>query len=220
MDTPSPCCSASRGVVSDSWSRCSIPLQGLLNATQVVRKLCNCKTHVNISETMQNSDRITTDRWYEVTYILQPVEQRHFQWPSRALHTERCGHASVWSLPLSQIFSTIDSLPAPRLTPRTSWLYRFFSAFREFFMAALRSRCGHYIFAVVSFFFFSSPNLSRRRLDVYHTSTHGVYGPSANLECRSEMCCTRLAENAGPKNRQKFAIWAPSHKFVGLYLRN
>ena len=24
-------------------------------------------------------------------------------------------------------------------------------------------------------------------------------GPSANLECRSEMCCTRLAGNAGPK---------------------
>jgi len=22
------------------------------------------------------------------------------------------------------------------------------------------------------------------------------------------------------KNRQKFAIWAPSHNFVGLYLRN
>jgi len=36
----------------------------------------------------------------------------------------------------------------------------------------------------------------------------------------SEMCCTRLAENAGPKNRQKFAIWAPSDNFVGLYLRN
>jgi len=46
-------------------------------------------------------------------------------------------------------------------------------------MAALRSRCGHYIFAlwfffISSFFFFSSPNLSGRRLDVYHTSTHGV----------------------------------------------
>jgi len=25
-----------------------------------------------------------------------------------------------------------------------------------------------------SFYFFSSPNLSGRRLDVYHTSTHGV----------------------------------------------
>jgi len=24
------------------------------------------------------------------------------------------------------------------------------------------------------FFLYSSPNLSRRRLDVYHTSTHGV----------------------------------------------
>jgi len=23
-----------------------------------------------------------------------------------------------------------------------------------------------------------------------------------------------------PKNRQKFAIWATSHNFVGLYLRN
>jgi len=45
-------------------------------------------------------------------------------------------------------------------------------------MAALRSRCGHYIFAlwflVSSFFFFSSPNLSGRILDVCHTCTHGV----------------------------------------------
>jgi len=52
-------------------------------------------------------------------------------------------------------------------------------------------------------FFFSSPNLRGCRLDVYHTSTHGV--ASVNLECRSEMWCTRLAENAGrkksPKNR-------------------
>jgi len=31
-----------------------------------------------------------------------------------------------------------------------------------------------YFHAVVSSFFFSSPNLSGRRLDVYHTSTHGV----------------------------------------------
>jgi len=44
-------------------------------------------------------------------------------------------------------------------------------------MAALRSRCGHYIFILFLFSFFllfSSPNLSGRRLDVYHTSTHGV----------------------------------------------
>jgi len=62
------------------------------------------------------------------------------------------------------------------------------------FMVALCYRAGHYIFALwfllsSSSFFFFSPNLSRRRLDVYHTSTH-----SANLGCRSETCCTRLAE--------------------------
>jgi len=45
-------------------------------------------------------------------------------------------------------------------------------------MVALWNRADHYIFALwflLSFFFFlSSPNLSRRRLDACHTSTHGV----------------------------------------------
>ena len=45
-------------------------------------------------------------------------------------------------------------------------------------------------------------------------------GLSANLECRSEMCCAWLAGNAGRKNRQKVAVCAPSYKLVGLYLRN
>jgi len=58
-------------------------------------------------------------------------------------------------------------------------LYRFFLV-TVVFMAALRSRRAHYIFIqwflllLFLSFFFSSPNLSRRRLDVYHTSTHGV----------------------------------------------
>jgi len=49
-----------------------------------------------------------------------------------------------------------------------------------FFMAALWNSAGYYIFALwfhLSIFFlssFSSPNLSRRRLDVCHTSTHSV----------------------------------------------
>jgi len=45
------------------------------------------------------------------------------------------------------------------------------------FMVALWNRADHYIFALwflLSIFFFSSPNLSRRRLDICHTSTHGV----------------------------------------------
>ena len=45
-------------------------------------------------------------------------------------------------------------------------------------MAALRSRCGHYVLPCGFFLsiclFYSSPNLSHRRLDVYHTSTHDV----------------------------------------------
>jgi len=35
-----------------------------------------------------------------------------------------------------------------------------------------------------------------------------------------QTCCTRLAENTGCKNRQKFEIWEPSHNFVRLYLCN
>ena len=46
-------------------------------------------------------------------------------------------------------------------------------------MVALWNRADHYIFILwflssSSSVFFSLPNLSRRRLDVYHTSTHGV----------------------------------------------
>jgi len=50
-----------------------------------------------------------------------------------------------------------------------------------------------------SIFFFSSPNLSRRRLDVTHSYTHG----SANLRCRSETCCMGLTENTGRKKSPK-----------------
>jgi len=44
-------------------------------------------------------------------------------------------------------------------------------------MVALCNRADLYVFVLSflsSFFFFSLPNLSGRRLDVYHTSTHGV----------------------------------------------
>jgi len=65
--------------------------------------------------------------------------------------------------------------------------------------------CGHiYFHPVVSsfFFFISSPNLSGRTLDVYHTS-HTWCGLSANLERMSEVCCTWLSENTGRKNDAK-----------------
>jgi len=44
-----------------------------------------------------------------------------------------------------------------------------------FVMVAVWNRADHYIFALwLLSIFFSSPNLSGRRLDVYHASTHGV----------------------------------------------
>jgi len=70
-----------------------------------------------------------------------------------------------------------------------------------------------------SFFFFSSPNLSGRRLDVYHTYTHGValvriYDAGLKPAAHGSL------EMQDAKKSPKIAIWAPSHNFIGLYLRN
>ena len=80
-----------------------------------------------------------------------------------------------------------------------------------------------YFCPVVSFFFLSfylsSPNLSRRRLDVCHTSTHGVALvriSDAGLK-RADHGSLKIQD---AKYRQKIATCAPSHNFVWLYLRN
>jgi len=69
------------------------------------------------------------------------------------------------------------------------------------------------------FFLFSLPNLSRRRLDVCHTSTQGV-----DLVGIYDAGLKRAAPGSlkiqDAKMLPKIAIWAPSHNFVGLYLRN
>jgi len=70
--------------------------------------------------------------------------------------------------------------------------------------AIIFSCSGFYLFLLLSSIFFSSPDLSGRTLDVYHTSTQWC-GLSVNFECRSETCCARLAGNTArkksPKNR-------------------
>jgi len=43
-----------------------------------------------------------------------------------------------------------------------------------------------------------------------------MYGPSANLECRSEMCCTRLAGNTGHK---KSPFWHHRTTLSGYIFR-
>jgi len=79
-------------------------------------------------------------------------------------------------------------------------------------MVALCNKADHYIFSLwflSSFFFFSSHSLSGRRLDVYHTSTHGV------ASVRNRMHVWNVLHAARWKYRtQKI------DNFVGLYLRS
>jgi len=90
-------------------------------------------------------------------------------------------------------------------------------------MVALWKRADHYIFFVwflsSSSSFFSSPDLSSRTLDVYHTSTHGVaLVRISNADLK--VAARGSLQMQDPKTSPKIAIWAPSHKFVELYLRN
>jgi len=101
-----------------------------------------------------------------------------------------------------------------------SW---YFMAMSCLFMAALRSRCRHYIFALwfllLSIFLFFLAWFQPSQigcLPYFHTWC----GLCANLRCSSETCCSRLAENTWCKKSPKIAIWAPSHYFVGPYVRN
>ena len=102
-------------------------------------------------------------------------------------------------------------------------------------MAALLSRCGHYIFVLwllwflvssssssssfflSSFFFLAYSQRSQSGCLPYFYTWCGL---SANLECRSEMCSTRLAENTARKNDAKNRHLGNIAQFVGLNLRN
>ena len=66
-------------------------------------------------------------------------------------------------------------------------------------MAALCNRAGHYIFGLFLLLFFLAESQWPQIGCLPHF--HTWCGPSANLEYRSEMCCTRLAGNTGCKNR-------------------
>ena len=100
-----------------------------------------------------------------------------------------------------------DLLTSNDTLPISVWLGRSMHPQQHLVMAALWNRAGHYIFVLcfllsIFFFFLSAPILSRHKLDVYHTS-HTWCGLSANLGCRSEMCCMRLTENTGHKKSSK-----------------
>jgi len=76
------------------------------------------------------------------------------------------------------------------------------------------SSCGFFFLL----FYFLTYNLSGRRLEVYHTSTHGVALVQIYKAGLKRAACGSLKIQDAKKS-PKIAIWAPSHKFVGLYLR-
>jgi len=91
-------------------------------------------------------------------------------------------------------------------------------------MAALWNKEGHYtlilwfrsIFYLLFLFIAWSQRSQNGCLPYFDTWC----GPSANLQCRSEMCCTRLAGNAGPKKSPKIGHLGTVAQFVGPCLRN
>ena len=94
--------------------------------------------------------------------------------------------------------------------------------FFEFFLWSPYGIGQTIIFLPCGFFFlllFSWPNLSRRRLDVCHTSTHGVALVQIS-DARLKLAACGSLEMQDAKKSTKVAIWAPSHNFVRLYLRN
>ena len=66
----------------------------------------------------------------------------------------------------------------------------------------LAGRPSGWALAHILVFFFFWPNLSEAITDWISTILLHMVWISANLECRSEICCTRLAGSAGPKNSQ------------------
>jgi len=123
-------------------------------------------------------------------------------WPQKNTHICPTHISSKWQNPLPKVWSTswwyvseghhfyekpgwADWNYQLLTIIACSWVAQILSVFiighePMLVMAALRSRCGHYIFALwflfiyLLSFFYSSPNLSGRTVDIYHTSTHGV----------------------------------------------
>ena len=123
----------------------------------------------------QNSLRIMTSGW------TKGRTQVTVKTISRWLVLQRSGISDCQSF-LDTACSSFVSLhsKAARVHCWRQWTFWWQSVLpepTEIIMVALCNRADHCIFALwflSSFFFFSSPNLSGQRLDVYHTSTHGV----------------------------------------------
>jgi len=132
---------------------------------------------------------------------------------SKTAHPRTITHLSTYRYRrrVNFAYTTITAMP---IMPNHNGTCPFFVSFLNFFlqstvsrlswsanshfMAAVRSRCGHYIFALwfLSIYLFYSSRLILAAADWMSTILpHMVWPYSANLECRSEICRTRLVGN-------------------------
>ena len=148
---------------------------------------------------------------------VQHVVRRHGRCCQRRSHVQVHWRDSWWSAVDTDVHHALLSGPLLLLL-LLPWLL-------SVIMVALWNRTDHYIFMLLFVLllllssFFSSPNLSRRRLDVCHTSTHGVALVQI-LDAGLKPAARGSLKTQDAKKSRKIAIWALSHNFVGLYLRN
>jgi len=75
----------------------------------------------------------------------------------------------------------------------------------------MATQCGFFFFFLLLLFFFAYSQRSQIGcLPYFHT----WYGLSVNLECRSEMCCTRLVEKTGRNNSPSKHLCTTSSGYI------
>ena len=133
-----------------------------------------------------------TDKHDEIHKTTLHCRQRRTQQRPQATRTEnfaKCGHVIL------QMFERAEVQTCSSQYRRRSHYNSIHNAAAmrcAVIMAALWNRAGHYSFVLwflllSIFYLFSSSNLSGRRLDVYHTSTHGV--ALARIYIAGLKCC-------------------------------
>ena len=118
-------------------------------------------------------------------------------------------YTTLWNINVRKILTTWTCTMINDTSQRSvAMRFRCGGTFDHYFiMAALRSRCGHYIFALwflynlLSSFLFLAESQRPQIGCVPYFDTW--CDPSVNLECRSELCCKWFAGNSGPKKSPK-----------------
>jgi len=131
--------------------------------------LLTAEIHPVVWGTLQISTGFAS--WQRYCTASSSGREPNFAALNRGCHLCSAGWPSGWTLAhiLVMIFTVFDPSLLTVCINCSFFTY-------IFVMVALCNRADHYIFVLflLSSFFFSSPNLSSRRLDVYHALAHGV----------------------------------------------